>query len=92
MNLFPKQEETHRHRKKMCGYQMGEKGMGRGINQEVGINIYIFLYVKQITNEDLLYSTRNYTQYFVITYKGRESEEDCICMYICIHTHAHTYM
>ena len=27
-----------------------------------------------INNQDLLYSTGNYTQYFVITYKGKESE------------------
>ena len=25
---------------------------------------------------DLLYSTKNYTHYFVITYKGKESEKD----------------
>ena len=25
-----------------------------------------------ITNNDLLYSTENYTQYFIITYKGKE--------------------
>ena len=29
-----------------------------------------------INNQDLLYSTGNYTQYFVITYKGKESEKD----------------
>ena len=27
---------------------------------------------------DLLYSTGNYTQYFVITYKGKESEKEYI--------------
>ena len=26
-------------------------------------------------NKDLLYSTGNYTQYLVITYKGKESEK-----------------
>ena len=30
----------------------------------------------------LLYSTENYTQYFVITYKGKESEKEYI--YVCI--------
>ena len=29
-----------------------------------------------ITNKDLLYSTENYTQSFVRTYKGKESEKD----------------
>ena len=33
-----------------------------------------FTYTKQITNKDLLYSLGNYSQYFVITYKGKESE------------------
>ena len=46
-----------------------------GINQEFGINIYTPLYVKYITNKDLLYSTGNYAQYFVITYKEKESEK-----------------
>ena len=48
----------------------------------------------KIDNKDLLYSTGNYTQYFVITYKGKESEKEYmythmyyiyytyICMYV----------
>ena len=40
------------------------------INVEFGINRYTLLYIKQI-NKDLLYSAGNYTQYFVITYKGK---------------------
>ena len=31
---------------------------------------------KMITNNDLLYSTENYTQYFVITYKGKELKKN----------------
>ena len=42
--------------------------------------MYTVLYIKQITNKDLLYSTRNYTQYFVITYKFIR----VICVYICV--------
>ena len=35
-----------------------------------------------LTSKDLLYSTGNYTQYFIITYKGKESEKKIdICMY-----------
>ena len=30
---------------------------GVGINQEFGINIYALLYIKQVNNKDLLYST-----------------------------------
>ena len=61
MNLFTKQKQTHRHRKKLMIIK-GESG--GGINQEFGINIYILLYIKQINNKDLLYSTGDYTQYF----------------------------
>ena len=38
----------------------------------------------QITNRDLLYSTGNYTQYFVITYKEKESEKEYIYMYVSL--------
>ena len=91
MNLYAKQKQTHRHRKQSYStkgartqktklqYQ-GGKG-GEGINQELKINMYTLLYIKQITNEDLLYSTGNYTQYFVITYKGKESEKEYIYIY-----------
>ena len=75
-----------------------ERGVGGGINYKVGINIYTLLYVKYITNKVLLYSTGNYTQYFVITCKGRESEEEWIytslslSLSIYIHTHIYIYI
>ena len=47
---------------------------GEGINQELETNTYTLLCLKQITNKDLLYSIRNYTQHFVKTYKGKQSE------------------
>ena len=59
------------------GYQRGKLcvwGGGCQINQEFGINMYNLLYIKEINNKDPLYSTGNYTQYFVITYEGKESE------------------
>ena len=43
------------------------QGMG-GIKWELGINKHTLVYVKQITNKDLLYSTGKYTQYLMITY------------------------
>ena len=49
---------------------------------EFGTDIYTLLYLKQITNEDLLYSTQNYTQYFSIIYKGKEPKKIDIC--VCI--------
>ena len=62
------------------------KGRG-GINQEVEINIYIILYIKQITNKELLHNTGNYSPYFLITNKRKESENE----YIYIHTHTYIY-
>ena len=46
--------------------------------REFGIDMYTLLYLKWITNKDLLYSTGNYTLYFVISYKGKESEKEYI--------------
>ena len=37
------------------------------------MNRYPLLHRKQVTDKDPLYSTGNYTQYFLITYKGKES-------------------
>ena len=33
---------------------------------------------------NLLYGTGNYTQYFIITYKGKDSEKEYIYIYIYI--------
>ena len=40
---------------------------GEGIVREFGIDMYTLLYFKWITDKDLLYSTRNSAQYYVIT-------------------------
>ena len=54
-----------------------------GINWETGIDIYTLLYIKYITNKDLVYVTRNSTQYSVMTYMGKQSKKRldiCICI------------
>ena len=33
-------------------------------------------------NKDILFSTRNSAQYFVITYMVKESELDIMCVYV----------
>ena len=43
------------------------KGSGGGIDWEFGIDMYTLLYLKWITNKDLLYSTESSAQYSVIT-------------------------
>ena len=44
-----------------------------GVNWEIGLDIYTTLHIKQIANEDSLYSTKNSSQYFVMAYMGKES-------------------
>ena len=78
MNLFTKQKKSHRCRKQTYGYRGESEG---GINWEIGIDIYTLLYIKQITNKDLRYSTRNSSQYPVMTYVGKESKEEWIYVY-----------
>ena len=46
-----------------------------GINWEIVIDIYTLLYIKQITNKDLLYSIGKSTQYSVMAYMGKESKQ-----------------
>ena len=36
---------------------------GKDINWEIGTDIYMLLYIKQMTHKDLLHSTGNFTQY-----------------------------
>ena len=59
----------------------GGKGMGR-TNWEIGIDVYTLLYIKQITNKDLLYSTGNSTQQSVMTYMGKESKKEWVHVYV----------
>ena len=49
MNLLTKQKQTHRQRKQTYGYQRDSGEVGGEINQELGINIYILLYIKKNT-------------------------------------------
>ena len=78
MNLFTKQKQSHRCKKQAYGYQ-GGKG---GINWEIGIDIYTLLYIKQITNKDLMYSTGSSTQYSLMTYMGKGSKKEWIYVYV----------
>ena len=80
MNLFTKQKQSHRCRKRTYGYQGGEGG--GGINWEIGTDIYTLLYIRQVVNKDLLYSTGNSTQYSIITYMGKEPDKEWIYVYV----------
>ena len=80
MKSFPKQKETHRHRKQVYGYQRGKIGGEGGINWEFGINIYILLYIKQSVNKVLLYSPGNSTQHCNNLYEKRSWKRIDICI------------
>ena len=79
MSLLTKLKQSHRHIKETFGYQ---KGRGGRIYLGFWINRYGPLYVKQINNKDLLYSTGNYIQYLIVTYSGKESEKEYIYIYM----------
>ena len=66
VNLFTKQEETHRHRKQTYGYQTGKRGKGRdrlgGWDQQLHTTIYKIdnrqdYYIAQATKLNILYHT-----------------------------------
>ena len=54
MNLFAKQKQRHRCKEHTHVHQGGETV---GINRKLEIDIYTLLCLKQVTNENLLYST-----------------------------------
>ena len=62
----------------------GERGSDK---LGVWINRYTLLYMKEVSDKNLLYSTGNSIQYLVIIYNGKRSEKEyvLICMYIDMH-------
>ena len=61
---------------------MVTSGWGGGKNWEIGIDIYTLLYIKQITNKNLLYSTENATQYSVMAYMGKSKKKKKEWIYV----------
>ena len=52
------------------------------MNWETGIHIYTLLYIKQITNENLLYGPGNSALCSAVTYMGRKSEKEEAYVYV----------
>ena len=52
---------------------MGKRERRGGLNWVIGIDIHTLLYIKWITNKNLLYGTGNFTQYSVMTCRGKQS-------------------
>ena len=70
MNLVTKQKQSQMQKTNL--WLPDDKG--GGINWEIGIDIYTLLYIKQVTNKNLQYSTGNSTQYSVMAYMGKGSK------------------
>ena len=51
----------------------------------MGIKIHTLVYIKYITNKDLLYSMGKYTQYLVITFNEKDNVKKNIYIYIHIY-------
>ena len=58
----------------------GGKG-GDRIVRKFGVDMYILLYLKWITNKDLLYSTRNSVQCYVAAWMGGELGGEWVIIY-----------
>ena len=67
MNLSKKQTQAHRHRAQIV---VTKNGGRNGL--ESGITSCKLLYIEQISNKVLLYSTRIYIHYPVINHNGKE--------------------
>ena len=64
MNLLTKQKDTHRLREQTHGCWVER------IVRKVGMDMYTLLYLKWITNKDLLYSTWNSAQCYMPAWMG----------------------
>ena len=60
----------------------GDKELRGKINWEVAIDTYTLLYKKQITNQKLLYSTGNSTQYSALAYMGKKNKKEWIYVHV----------
>ena len=67
MNLSIEQKQSHRQGGQTCGCQAG----GSEIDWEFGVNRYKLLHLERMSNEILLYSTRNYILSLITEHDGR---------------------
>ena len=67
MNISIKRKQTHRHREETCSCQEGGRLEEKRIGSLGIAAMYRLLYLKSITNNDLLFSKGNSSQYSVIT-------------------------
>ena len=80
MNLFTKHKQIHRLREQTYGCQ-GE-GWAEGMVREFGMDLYTLLCLKWIVNKDLLDSTWNSAQCYVVAWMGGEFTEEWVYVYV----------
>jgi len=86
------------YKREIVSQRMNFKLLGgrmRGQDREFGMDMYTLLYLKWITNKDLLYSTANSAQRYVAACMGGEFGGNvCICMaeYVCVYIHTSIYI
>ena len=67
MNAYIKHKQTQTQKTNL--WLAKGKGEGEGQMRDVGLtDTNSNLYIKQISNQNILYSTENYTHYLIITY------------------------
>ena len=76
MNLLTEQKETHRLRERTYGCQ------AEGIVRVSGMDMYILLCLKWISDKDLLYSTWNSAQCYVAAWMGGSLGRNGQLMYV----------
>ena len=84
MNLSIKGKQNHRYREQTCGCSPKGKGVGGGMEREVGFNRWKLLYIEWINSTVLPSITENYMQYLMINHNRKEYKKGYICIYIFI--------
>ena len=75
--------ETHRLREWTCGYP--GKGWKEGVVRQFEMDMSTLLYLKWVTNKDLLYGTWNAAQWYAAAWMGGEFGGEWIHAYVFVY-------
>ena len=81
-NLVDKRKPCYSHRLGKQAYGCQVKGCGEGIAKDLGMDMYILLCLKWISDKDLLYSTWNSAQCYVAAWMGGSLGRNGQLMYV----------
>ena len=80
MNL--KNKDSYRLKKQTYGCRRSGESQGKGIIREFEMDMYTLLYLKWITNKDLLWSAGNSAPNYVAAWMGGEFGREWIHVYL----------